>query len=313
MMTKKNLAKAVTLSVLLMLPYGMAQAATYTEAISGADDRYTEAQKTYNDSTNTYTYTLGDGAVLNLKTNNVDRNANSIGIHANNEKIVINGALDIKMQKGEENNSGSVRNAILVEGTNSLVDRRAGGNIEITSDTRYGDNGAVLLTGSNNKIYLGKGNITLTRNEGMLTSVMYVNGENNLLVYGGKGKITYCSSGDDEYSTTGKGVKLAYDENNNNNKIILGYAGDYSENDLGKFNNLDMLPNAVNELETVTIEVKATNNNLERNALVNATGIEVSGFGSTAKEDADNIIAAGDLIIKTIAEKNGRRQLFPVG
>ena len=31
MMTKKNLAKAVTLSVLLMLPYGMAQAATLTE------------------------------------------------------------------------------------------------------------------------------------------------------------------------------------------------------------------------------------------------------------------------------------------
>ena len=56
MMTKKNLAKAVTLSVLLMLPYGMVQAATLTEAISGADDKYTEPQKTYDKDTNTYIY-----------------------------------------------------------------------------------------------------------------------------------------------------------------------------------------------------------------------------------------------------------------
>lgn len=61
MMTKKNLAKAVTLSVLLMLPYGMAQAATtYTEAISGADDKYTEPQKTYDKDTNTYIYNFSE-------------------------------------------------------------------------------------------------------------------------------------------------------------------------------------------------------------------------------------------------------------
>lgn len=41
MMTKKNLAKAVTLSVLLMLPYGMAQAATLTEQIIVSGDNKT--------------------------------------------------------------------------------------------------------------------------------------------------------------------------------------------------------------------------------------------------------------------------------
>ena len=41
MMTKKNLAKAVTLSVLLMLPYGMAQAATLTEQINVSGDNQT--------------------------------------------------------------------------------------------------------------------------------------------------------------------------------------------------------------------------------------------------------------------------------
>lgn len=38
MMTKKNLAKAVTLSVLLMLPYGMAQAEILTEQIIVSGD-----------------------------------------------------------------------------------------------------------------------------------------------------------------------------------------------------------------------------------------------------------------------------------
>ena len=41
MMTKKTLAKAVTLSVLLMLPYGMAQAATLTEQIIVSGDNQT--------------------------------------------------------------------------------------------------------------------------------------------------------------------------------------------------------------------------------------------------------------------------------
>lgn len=304
MMTKKNLAKAVTLSVLLMLPYGMAQAATtYTEAISGADDKYTEPQKTYNDSTKTYTYTLGDGAVLDLETNNADRNANTIGIHANNEKIVINGALDIKMQKGEENNSGSVRNAILVEGTNSLVDRRAGGNIEISASGAY-DNSAVLLNGSNNKIYFGKGDITLTTNKGTPTPVLTVTGNDNLLVYGGNDKITHYANGNDDYSR-GIGVQIEYDDDKNNNKIILGYAGDYSDADLEKFNSLDMLPNVINDLETVTIEIISKNDNTERNADVLATGIEMTGFSGTADKSGNNVIAAGDLIIKTTAEGKG--------
>ena len=306
MMTKKNLAKAVTLSVLLMLPYGMAQAATYTEAISGADDKYTEPQKTYNDSTNTYTYTLGDGAVLDLKTNNVDKKANTIGIHANNEKIVINGALDIKMQKGKENNSGSVRNAILVEGTNSLVDRRAGGNIEISSSSAY-DNSAVLLKGSNNKIYFGKGDVTLTTNNGTPTPVLKVTGNDNLLVYGGNDKITHYANGDDDYSR-GIGVQIEYDDDKNNNKIILGYAGDYSDTDLEKFNSLDMLPNAVNDLETVTIEIISKNDNTERNADVLATGIEMKGYSGTADKSGNNVIAAGDLIIKTTAEGKGNAE-----
>ncbi len=50
----KNLAKAVTLSVLLMLPYGMAQAAEYVGPVKGESDRYNEDIKThYNKTANT--------------------------------------------------------------------------------------------------------------------------------------------------------------------------------------------------------------------------------------------------------------------
>lgn len=45
----KNLTKAVTLSVLLMLPYGMAEAREYDATISGKDDSYSTDIKTYDD------------------------------------------------------------------------------------------------------------------------------------------------------------------------------------------------------------------------------------------------------------------------
>ena len=47
----KNLAKAVTLSVLLMLPYGMAQAAEYDGPVKGESDKYIKTH--YNETANT--------------------------------------------------------------------------------------------------------------------------------------------------------------------------------------------------------------------------------------------------------------------
>ena len=50
----KNLAKAVTLSVLLMLPYGMAQAAEYVGPVKGElSDKYNEVKTHYNETANT--------------------------------------------------------------------------------------------------------------------------------------------------------------------------------------------------------------------------------------------------------------------
>lgn len=66
-----------------------------------------------------------------------------------------------------------------------------------------------------------------------------------------------------------------------------------------------MLPNVINDLETVTIEIISKNDNTERNADVLATGIEMTGFSGTADKSGNNVISAGDLIIKTTAEGKG--------
>ena len=304
----KNLTKAVTLSVLLMLPYGMAWAETFEYAITGADDTYTD-YRTYDKNTNTYTYTLGNGAILDLKTyyqNHKPWNFNTIGINAENKNIVINGALNIKMQKGETQNSGSVSSAMSINGSNLVLDRRGGGDIELTGGT---GSSAAVIDGNNNKMYLGNGNITLTTNSGTPNSVLDVDGSDNLLVYGyGENKkILHYANGNDDYSR-GIGVRITTNNNKNNNKVILGYTGNYSDGDLSKFNDLDMLPKVVNDLETVTIEIEAKNDNTGKNAEVSATGIELSGFAGTADKNSNNIIAAGDLIITAIAEGKGNAE-----
>ncbi len=306
----KNLTKAVTLSVLLMLPYGMAWAETFEYAITGADDTYTD-YRTYDKKTNTYTYTLGNGAILDLKTyyqNHKPYYFNTIGINAENENIVINGALNIKMEKGETQNSGNVHSAMSINGENLVLDRRGGGDIELTGGT---GSSAAVIDGDNNKMYLGNGNITLTTNTGTPTPVLDVNGSGNLLVYAGNRdknkKILHYANGNDDYSR-GIGVRIATTKNKNNNKAILGYTGDYSDNDLSKFNDLDMLPKVVNELEKVTIEIEAKNDNTGKNADVSATGIELSGVTGTADKNSNNIIAAGDLIITAIAEGKGNAE-----
>lgn len=307
----KNLAKAITLSVIFMLPYGMAwaeTAETFEYAITGGDDTYT-GYRTYDENTNTYTYTLGDGAILDLKTyyqNNKPFYFNTIGINAENENIVINGALNIKMQKGETQNSGSVSSAMSINGSNLVLDRRGGGDIELTGGT---GSSAAVIDGNNNKMYLGNGNITLTTNSGTPNSVLDVDGSDNLLVYGyGENKkILHYANGNDDYSR-GIGVRIATTNNKNNNKVILGYTGNYSDGDLSKFNDLDMLPKVVNDLETVTIEIEAKNDNTGKNAEVSATGIQLSGVAGTADKNSNNIIAAGDLIITAIAEGKGNAE-----
>ena len=315
MMTKKNLAKAVTLSVLLMLPYGMAQASTtYTEAISGADDKYTEAQKTYDK--NTYTYTLGDGAVLDLKTYHQTQSPfdfNTIGINAENENIVISGAIDIKMQKGEEKFDPDVLYGISTKGSNSMLDMREGANFEI-----IGGDSAVQLNGTNNKIYLGNGNITLTNTNNSydihainLYGGNFSGDEDNLLVYG-TGIITNTSTINEDLDLYNRltGVHMDGNASGNNHKIILGYHGNYNDSDFEKFNDVDNLKDTVKNLGSVEINVTATNTSQNNEREATATGIDLAQTGEKSENTAYNIIAAGDVIIKAEATSAGSSDYY---
>ena len=99
----KNLTKAVTLSVLLMLPYGMAQAAEYVVPVRGESDRYNEDIKThYNETANTveaFVYDFSNDKNTKITNKNmfypyVINPIRSTVIIKDNELIELNGSVD---------------------------------------------------------------------------------------------------------------------------------------------------------------------------------------------------------------------------
>lgn len=271
MMTKKNLAKAVTLSVLLMLPYGMAQAATtYTEAISGADDKYTADIKSYDKDTNTYIYNFSENDKLDVEGTAID----------GENSIKINNRLDIIAD----------RYAILISGNknNVLIDRQYGGNINSTSKESV-----ILLKGQNNKLFLGNGNISLNQKGDVGSAVLEIDqGNNNLIVYGEgilKGKNL---SENGTFGIDGALINQAF----GSNKIILGYKSNQNEYNnyyFNKFDNSNNYHDLVDELGEVSILLKnyvskdQTGGSGTRGLFIN------TNFPNTDTENGKNIIAAG--------------------
>ena len=264
----KNLTKAVTLSVLLMLPYGMVQAATLTEAISGADDKYTEPQKTYDKDTNTYIYNFSENDKLDVEGTAID----------GKNSIKINNRLDI-IADGY---------AILISGNknNVLIDRQYGGNINSTSEEA-----AILLKGQNNKLFLGNGKITLNQKGDAGSAVLEIDqGNNNLIVYGEgilKGE-NLSKSG--TFGIDGVLINQAY----GSNKIILGYKSnqnEYNNDYFNKFDNSNNYHDLVDELGEVSILLEnyvseeQTGGSGTRGLFIN------TNFPNT--ENGKNIIAAG--------------------
>lgn len=266
----KNLAKAVTLSVLLMLPYGMAQAATtYTEAISGADDNYTEPQKTYDKDTNTYIYNFSENDKLDVEGTAID----------GKNSIKINNRLDIIAD----------RYAILISGdkNNVLIDRQYGGNINSTSKESV-----ILLQGQNNKLFLGNGIIKLNQEGKADSGVLEIDqGNNNLIVYGEgilKGK---------NLSESGtKGIDgVLINEAKGSNKIILGYKSnqnEYNNDYFNKFDNSNNYHDLVDELGEVSILLKNYVTKEQQNSGSGTRGLFIN-TNIPNTENGKNIIAAG--------------------
>ena len=295
----KNLTKAVTLSVLLMLPYGMAWAKTYTDVISGANDKYTDEIKKYDEDTNTYIYDFSkdDDAKLDVldvtATESYDR-----AISVEDSSIKIKGQLDVTVRADKEGGRyGYYPNgAVYVSGNNLLFDRRDGGTITQID----GNDSAVNIYGQGNAIYLGNGNIEQTINNDSnsindVAGIEIYSGNNNLVVYG-EDTIKTTAIQNEEDSSAGynriNGVEI--DGNaSENNKIILGYKGSYD--DLNEFTQAN-LAEKVKQLGAVTIYLTAENTCKDNDREARVTGI------ANGAENG-NIIAGGDITI--IAKASG--------
>lgn len=163
--SRKNLVKAVTLSVLLAVPYGYAYAETYNTLISGYqwnEDEYKDIKRDVGNGNFVYEFKEGDVIQVSGSAIAINR-VNSDNYNVNS--ITVNGKPTLNIEK---NNAGSQVYAIYIDG--KLVNNKSiikdGGDINITIT---GKNASAIGTGINagdgNKIELGDANIKVTANE----------------------------------------------------------------------------------------------------------------------------------------------------
>ena len=313
----KNLTKAVTLSVLLMLPYGMAWAETHTDVISGANDNYSSDIKTYDEKKDAYVYDFSENDVISINDNYDYRGSNNYVIKADGENIIINNKVDlyIEPENYETNEDRVISGAILIDSSKdtAFLDRRYGGNIVV----KNGFDG-VEITGSNGgTAYLGNGNINLSYKGEVYTdnSILSIdqgtkNEVGNLLVYG-QGTLTGYGegTGGDDARNDLSGVSMEYNCNGGNN-IILGYKGNYSDVDVNEYFNVDKLSEQAKKLGEISIDVTSINTkNYEGSTTNFARGITLikdSAWNTgTSDKAANNIIIGGNVNIKAIADSYG--------
>ena len=313
----KNLAKAITLSVIFMLPYGMAWAETHTDVISGANDNYSSDIKTYDEKKDAYVYDFSENDVISINDNYDFRGSNNYVIKADGENIIINNKVDlyIEPENYETNEDRVISGAILIDSSKdtAFLDRRYGGNIVV----KNGFDG-VEITGSNGgTAYLGNGNINLsykgevyTDNSILSIDQGTINEVGNLLVYG-QGTLTGYGEGTgrDDARNDLSGVSMEYNCNGGNN-IILGYKGNYSDVDVNEYFNVDKLSEQAKKLGEISIDVTSINTeNYEGSTTNFARGITLTRDSAwntdTSDKAANNIIIGGKVNIKAIADSYG--------
>ena len=298
MMTKKNLAKAVTLSVLLMMPYGMAWASEYDMAIDVDDDTYNKIYvngkpvRTDNDNGEfIYDFGVEDVTIKNIINDRFS--AIQSDNDDTNEKIIIKNKVNIDLRQGYVDWANDSLTGIEARG-GVLIDRRFGGNITLNS-TNAGGEGIWLL--QNSKVFAGDGDIIIQRSSNEsngydeVSGIEYWGEEGSMLVKGtGTIDVTNITK-DDSMTQPTVAYGIAHDSGTAGNTLILGYQGNYSDEDLAKFTN-DNLEKAVREgnLEKVTINATAEMDN----------GYAIAGgilWQPQNGKNADDVIATGALDI----------------
>ena len=205
----KNLTKAVTLSVLLMLPYGITEASenTYTEIIQVGPsivlDSYDEINNLYgnpirSNEDDTYIYDFGKDAKLNIKAkDSSSTKSGNVGItvKSDGKNVIVKHKLDITVDRNTLSKSTKMY-GIYISSDENLFDRRFGGDITLTQGTA-----AINIDGEDVLVYGGSGNISVTGNNyyGYTSGIDFDSASNNVNVYWGTGsKIEAKSDSDND-------------------------------------------------------------------------------------------------------------------
>lgn len=309
----KNLTKAITLSVLLMLPYGITEAREYERPIGGTYDNYamtlkpgggprepiatSEGQRT--------TYDFGeDETTLNItidkfKINHGIKISSGSGAIKDREIFIANELNIILTQDENKPSDGGDGISFSTNSINNLINRKYGGDLTI-NDGKTG----VMLENAGNVLYGGNGNITVTGNNyyGYTYGINIGKDAENAAVYWGEGTISVTTDKGRERERVVAAINMSQDMDSSryvfdNRKVVLGIktVEEYTEENLSKYDNISEsdFSKLVNELGVVKLEAIAKNLSETNKEDVEANG--VSGANGT------NTIVSGDTTIKATA------------
>ena len=309
----KNLTKAVTLSVLLMLPYGITEAREYDRPIGGTYDNYALTLKpgggprepiATSDGQRT-TYDFGeDETTLNIT---IDKFKVNYGIEISSgsgairdREIFIANKLNIILTQNEEKpteNGDGI--SFSTNSFDNLINRKYGGDLTI-NDGRTG----VMLENRGNVLYGGNGDITVTGNNyyGYTYGINIGKDAENAAVYWGEGNISVTTDKGRDRERVVAAINMSQDMDSSiyvfdNRKVVLGIktVEEYTEENLSKYDNISEsdFSKLVNELGVVKLEAIAKNLSETNKEDVEANG--VSGANGT------NTIVSGITTIKATA------------
>lgn len=276
----KNLTKAVTLSVLLMLPYGITEAKVYDRPIGGTYDNYAMTPKPggglreaiatsdKNDENKT-TYDFGEEETTLKITIDQFKKHHGIEISSGsgeikNREIIIANKLNIILtQDAEKPSDRGDGISFSTNSINNLINRKYGGYLIINDGTS-----GVTLKNAGNVLYGGKGDITVTGNNyyGYTYGINIGEKAENAAVYWGEGIISATTDKGKDRERVVAAINMSQDMDSsryvfNNRKVILGIktVEEYTEGNLSKYDNISVndFSKLVNELGEVTLKATA--------------------------------------------------------
>lgn len=292
----KNLTKAVTLSVLLMLPYGITEASenTYTEIIQIGPNKVLDSYDKINNldgnpirsnEDDTYIYDFGKEAELNIKAkdSSTTKSGNvGITVKSDGKNVIVKHKLDITVDRNTLSKSMKMY-GIYISSDDNLFDRRFGGDITLTQGTA-----AINIDGEDVLVYGGSGNISVTGNNyyGYTSGIDFDSDSNNVNVYWGTGSKIEAKS-DSDNDREGEKIVTAVNMNANNGnrykKVVLGIINANDYENLSKYDdiNLDNFSELVNGLGEVTLTATAKNNVANNKNFVEANGLKMNMGANT--------------------------------